>query len=43
MIVTVDKLGMKDKNVRCTPNKVTTRFDLNRNIIASFVRTAWAS
>ena len=39
MIVTIDKLEMKDEKYKCKPNKVTSRFDLNRNIIASRVRT----
>ena len=39
MNVFIDKLEMKDKKYKCKPNKVTSGFDLNRNIIASFVRT----
>ena len=40
MIKTFDKLEMKDEKYKCKPNKVTSGFDSNRNIIASFVRTA---
>ena len=40
MIVTIDKLEMKDEKYKCKPNKVTSRFDLNRTIIARRVRTA---
>ena len=40
MIKTFDKLEMKDEKYKCKPNKVTSRFDLNRNIIAGRVRTA---
>ena len=43
MIEFIDKLEMKDEKYKCKPNKVTSRFDLNRNIIASRVRTAHES
>ena len=40
MMATIHKLEMKDKKYKCKPNKLTSSFDLNRNIIESFVRTA---
>ena len=40
MIKTFDELEMKDEKYKCKPNKVTSRFDLNRTIIARRVRTA---